>query len=111
MWRKNMRGRARGCSGCPLQPESIESPSARVHHAIEQQVEKLYPGRFTNAEINSLENLRGIPNPTNSKVHLSIIRKVWNRFYKDYPSATREQILKKVAEIDKMHGSIFVPPR
>lgn len=32
-----------------------------VHHAIEQQVLKRYPGLFTKADIHALDNLRGIP--------------------------------------------------
>ena len=32
-----------------------------VHHSIEQQVLKKYPGLFSASEINILDNLRGIP--------------------------------------------------
>ena len=42
-----------------------------VHHAVEQQVLKRYPGVVTEAEIHSLENLRGIPKALNSDLHLS----------------------------------------
>jgi len=33
----------------------------QVHHAIELQVLKHYPGAFTEAELNASENMRGIP--------------------------------------------------
>jgi hypothetical protein len=73
-----------------------------VHHAIEKQVLKYYTGLFTEEEIHSLENLRGIPKSVNHKLHLSKTRKAWNKFYDDYSRdvATREQFLKKAAEID-----------
>jgi RHS repeat-associated protein len=76
-----------------------------VHHAVEQQVLKEFPGLFTEAEIHSLQNLRGIPKEINSNVHLSQIRTEWNAFYRDvgknggYP--TREQVLQKASEIDQ----------
>ncbi|PZU07873.1 MAG: hypothetical protein DI622_17290, partial [Chryseobacterium sp.] len=41
-----------------------------VHHAVEQQVLKRYPGLVTESEMHSLENLRGIPKEINSDVHL-----------------------------------------
>lgn len=81
-----------------------------VHHAVEQQVMKRYPGRFTAAEMHSLQNLRGIPKgQVNSRVHLSEIRKEWNRFYKDHPSATRQQILDHATKIDLKLGTNFNP--
>ena len=81
-----------------------------VHHGVEQQVLKKYPGRFTEAEIHSLENLRGIPKSINSDVHLSKIRKAWNRFYDANPNATRQQILDEATRIDRLFGSQFDPP-
>jgi hypothetical protein len=60
-----------------------------VHHAIEQQVMTRYPGVITEAELHSLENLRGIPKGINSDVHLSKIRKEWNEFYRTNPTATK----------------------
>ena len=80
-----------------------------VHHAIEQQVLKKYPGRFTEMEIHALDNLRGIPKTINSDIHLSKIRKEWNAFYKDHPKATRQQIINKADEIDDMFGKQFTP--
>ncbi|BBB90457.1 hemagglutinin repeat-containing protein [Methylomusa anaerophila] len=86
-----------------------------VHHAIEQQVLKRFPGLFTEAELNSLGNLRGIPKEINSEVHLSAIRKEWNNFYKQIDQGlinpTKEAFYKKAKEIDEMLGSKFNPPK
>ncbi|MYX07807.1 hypothetical protein GTW98_13500 [Streptomyces sp. SID8375] len=84
-----------------------------IHHAVEQQVLKRYPNVFRADEINSVENLRGIPNQINSKVHLSDIRKEWNDFYKLHPSAnppTRQELLDKATDIDNKFGKQFDPP-
>ena len=85
-----------------------------VHHAVEQQVLTKFPGAVTEAEIHSLENLRGILNTINSDVHLSQIRVEWNRFYKPFiegrTSPTKAQLLEKAAEIDAKFGSRFTPP-
>jgi hypothetical protein len=85
-----------------------------VHHAVEQQVLTKFPGVVTEAEIHSLENLRGIPKAINSDVHLSQIRVEWNRFYKPFiesgTSPTKAQLLEKAAEIDAKFGSKFTPP-
>ncbi|MCA3078640.1 MAG: LysM peptidoglycan-binding domain-containing protein [Rhodocyclaceae bacterium] len=81
-----------------------------VHHAVEQQALKLYPSQVTASEINSLENLRGIPIEINSKLHLSTVRKEWNRFYLANPDATKAQLLQKATEIDMRYGSQFNPP-
>jgi RHS repeat-associated protein len=85
-----------------------------VHHAIEQQVLKEFPGVMTEAEIHSLENLRGIPKSINSDVHLSQIRIEWNRFYEPFRKAgtapSKSQLLQKASEIDRKYGSMFVPP-
>ncbi|MCD0442250.1 hypothetical protein LO763_01245 [Glycomyces sp. A-F 0318] len=81
-----------------------------VHHAVEQQIMKRYPGRFTASELHSLQNLRGIPKgQVNSRVHLSEIRKEWNQFYKDHPNATRQQILDHATKVDLKLGSNFNP--
>jgi hypothetical protein len=63
-----------------------------VHHRVEQKVLRKYPGLFSRADIDNLSNLVGIPKAVNSKVHLSIIRKAWNRFYDNYPNASRSDI-------------------
>jgi RHS repeat-associated protein len=82
-----------------------------VHHAIEQQVLKRYPGLFTESEIHALENLRGIPKSSNARLHLSEIRRAWNEFYRSNASPTRQQIIDFAAELDKTLGSGFIPPR
>ncbi|AZA62810.1 RHS repeat domain-containing protein [Chryseobacterium indoltheticum] len=81
-----------------------------VHHAVEQQVLKRYPGVVTTSEIHSLENLRGIPKSINSGVHLSQIRKMWNRFYKQNPNPSKQQLLNQATIIDQKFGSQFLPP-
>jgi hypothetical protein len=82
-----------------------------VHHAIEQQVLRRYPGTFTRQQIHSLENLRGIPKEINSRLHLSQIRREWNRFYKAHPTATAEEIRFQAARIDSLYGHEFMPAR
>jgi hypothetical protein len=81
-----------------------------VHHAVPQQVLSDCPGLFTEAEIHSLENLRGIPNERNSDLHLSQITREWRRFFKVNPNLTREQVLQKATEIDLKYGRFFKPP-
>jgi hypothetical protein len=44
-----------------------------VHHAVPQKTLATYFDEVTEAEIHSLENLRGIPNELNSSLHLSQI--------------------------------------
>jgi len=81
-----------------------------VHHAVEQQVLKRYPGLFTKKEIHSIKNLRGIPKQLNSGLHLSEIRKSWNGFYKNNPNPTKNQVLQHAQTIDKNFGHLFDPP-
>jgi RHS repeat-associated protein len=80
-----------------------------VHHAIEQQVLNNFPGLFSPEEIHSLSNLRGIPNEYNDSLHLSLIRKEWDQFYRDNPTATRRQFFSKRTAIDKKFGCYFNP--
>jgi len=82
-----------------------------VHHAVEQQILTRYPGVVSEAEIHSLENLRGIPKTINSEVHLTQIRREWNQFYRQNSSPTKGQMLQKATDIDKKYGSQFQPPR
>ena len=84
--------------------------SVVVHHAIEQQVLKKYPELFSLEEIHALENLRGIPKEINSDLHLSKIRKDWNRFYRNHPNPTKEEIINYMIELDKKYGENFNPP-
>lgn len=83
-----------------------------VHHAVEQNVLVLYPGKFSESEIHSLENLRGIPNNINATLHLRDIRLLWQDFYKTHPpeSTSRADILKFATKVDRMLGYSFVPP-
>src|SRR5207245_11323859 len=66
-----------------------------VHHAVEQQALIRYPGLFSEAEIHSVENLRGIPLDLNARLHNSLIKKEWNEFYRLNPAkiATRHKLL------------------
>ena len=80
-----------------------------VHHAVEQQILRLYPGLFKEAEIHPLEHLRGIPIELNSVLHLSQIRKEWNAFYKAHPTATRQQMCDEATRIDSLFGGQFNP--
>ncbi|RVU23083.1 type IV secretion protein Rhs [Streptomyces antnestii] len=81
-----------------------------VHHAIEQQVLKRYPGLFSPNEIHSLENLRGIPKgDINSRIHLSEIRVSWNEFYRTHPNPTRQEVLDHVTHVDDSLGNWFNP--
>jgi hypothetical protein len=67
-------------------------------------------GLFTQNEIHSYENLRGIPKNLNSDLHLSKIRKEWNKFYRDNPFPSKEEILNKRNAIDNAFGHVFNPP-
>ncbi|WP_217614719.1 putative T7SS-secreted protein [Cellulomonas sp. GbtcB1] len=85
-----------------------------VHHAVEQSVLRRYPGVVTESQMHSLENLRGIPNDANPRVHLSEIRRLWNRFYEDFPSGgaapTTDDLLDYATSIDLQVGQRFLPP-
>ena len=80
-----------------------------VHHAIEQQVLKRYPGLFSPEELHSLENLRGIPRAINNRFHLSILRRAWNAFYRTYANPTRQQVQDYTSRIDRRYGRHFEP--
>jgi hypothetical protein len=82
-----------------------------VHHAVEQQILNRYPGVVSPQEMHSLNNLRGIPIALNSDIHLSKIRKDWNRFYKNNPNPTKNDIINKAKEIDRLYGNYFLPKR
>ncbi|HEX5750903.1 MAG TPA: hypothetical protein VFZ09_32055 [Archangium sp.] len=81
-----------------------------VHHSIEQQVLKKYPGLFTEAEIHSLKNLRGVPKSINPDLHLSKLRRAWNDFYRTHLNPTRQQVTDFAAQLDKQFGGLFEPP-
>ncbi|WP_255985819.1 S-type pyocin family protein [Vibrio campbellii] len=80
-----------------------------VHHAVEQQVLLRYPDIVTESEMHSLENLRGIPKEKNSTLHLSKIRREWNRFYRTNPSASKQDLLDYAEQIDNKWGHEFTP--
>jgi hypothetical protein len=81
-----------------------------VHHAVEQRVLQRYPGLITEAEIHSLENLRGIPKEINNALHLSMIRSEWNEFDRQHQNPTKEQLIQKATDIDVKYGHSFMPP-
>jgi hypothetical protein len=81
-----------------------------VHHAVERQTLTLFPGKVTPSELHSLENLRGIPKDSNGELHLSQIRKIWNRFYLENRSPSKQQLLDQATKIDDMFGHLFKPP-
>ncbi|MCW3071232.1 MAG: hypothetical protein JWO44_1122 [Bacteroidetes bacterium] len=81
-----------------------------VHHAVEQDILEKFPNLISESEMHSIENLRGIPKEINPDIHLSQIRKEWNRFYKDFPKPTKQELLNKATEIDNKFGYLFDPP-
>jgi hypothetical protein len=81
-----------------------------VHHAIEQSVLHNYPGVISEAELHSLQNLRGIPKELNNTLHLSDIRKIWDNFYDTHPTLSLEDLMRKATEIDNRYGHLFEPP-
>ena len=84
--------------------------SVVVHHAIEQQILKRHPNLFSLDEIHALENLRGIPKEVNNDIHLSKIRRDWNRFYRNNPNPTKEEVINYMIDLDKKYGENFNPP-
>ena len=90
------------------------NPDARgevedVHHAIPKAVLNRYPGRFTAEEINGASYLRGIPNSQVRTLHRTLGLE-WNKFYRSYPDASREEILRWMQLLDERYGSQFIPP-
>jgi hypothetical protein len=81
-----------------------------VHHLIEQLVSVRFPGLITEAAMHSLENRRGIPKELNSMLHLSIIRREMNTFYKRNPEMTVQKLFEQAAEIDRKYRKLFNPP-
>ena len=97
--------------------QSLQGNGFVIHHAIEKAVLKptnRFYGIFTEAEIHSIQNLRGISPEINSTLHLSQIRLEWNKFYNQFPLGgvlpTQQQFLDKATEIDNMFGGLFSPP-
>lgn len=82
-----------------------------MHHAVEQSVRTRYPHlNITDAEMHSLENLRGIPKEMNPELHLREIRKAWNEWYKSNPAPTKQEVLDFATNMDDRFGHLFVPP-
>ena len=52
---------------------------------IPQAIMKRFPNLFTWGEMNALSNFRGVPNAINSEFHLSLLNRLWNNFYRNYP--------------------------
>jgi hypothetical protein len=92
----------------------LKEEVGQVHHAVEQQVLTRYPGVVTADELNSLENLRGIPlGPDGYELHQSDIRRYWDAFYDSFDEAgrvpTKEDLLSMAKQIDDMFGRDFIP--
>lgn len=93
----------------------IPTDQVVVHHAVERQAfETKYKSlKLTESEMNSLENLRGIPKDVNSEIHLKAIRKRWNEFYSlnpDGPNMTKQKLLDFAKKVDDEFGHLFLPP-
>jgi hypothetical protein len=71
---------------------------------------KKFPGLFTKAEIHALKNLRGVPNVKNCALHLGLIRRMWNFFYRNNPNPSKGDILNWAKLIDWLFGHNFTPP-
>ena len=69
-----------------------------------------FDGVVTEAEMNSLANLRGIPNVINRDAHLSQITTLWKEFYTEHPTATKQELLDFAKQIDDKFGHLFDPP-
>lgn len=98
-------------------PDNEFAPRSNVvHHAVEQNVLRKYvpPLEITPGMMNSVENLRGIPSDMNAGVHLSGIRRMWNRFYAHYDRIgevpTAEALLDYASLVDDAFGDLYIPP-
>ena len=73
----------------PQYPNNGANSGIEIHHAKPQAILKKYPGLFTRAELDQLDNLRGIDEQANGGwMHRSSIYKSWRSFYKSHPAAT-----------------------
>ncbi len=97
-----------------------ERPSIEVHHAVPQEVLKLYNTLFSEAEIHSLENLRGLrigyELPDGRTLHRRAIhRDYWKDFLDEHPFddqskwPTRQEILDHATGVDDIYGNLFIP--
>ncbi len=93
-----------------IYPEYTKHSSDLVlHPAIPPFIAKQSPKLFSNAELNSVTNLRGICKLDNNSVHLPIIR-AWVRFLLAHNRPTRKEIIDQAQKIDKLWGAKFYPP-
>jgi hypothetical protein len=81
-----------------------------VHHAVPQQIRTLRPDLFSEMEIHSIQNLRGIPTGMERTLH-PMITKEWNTFFRANPasSLTRNKLLEEATRIDQTYGHFFNP--
>ncbi|MCW1916977.1 zeta toxin family protein [Luteolibacter sp. GHJ8] len=82
-----------------------------VHHAVEQQMSEKYGGPIPEEEMNSLENLRGIPIDLNTDLHLRMIRMDLNDLYSQFKGwPPKEELLRFARIIDQRYGHLYIPP-
>jgi hypothetical protein len=104
-------------------------PGGDVHHAIELQVLDMYPGVYTEAELNALANMRGVPPELlgRKQLHNSEIRSKWDQAYErldaelkqrglepghpDYDKTVRQHITDARNQIDHFLGPFFSESR
>jgi hypothetical protein len=103
VWAHNARYRSNFFNQWPLFKGLVV-----VHHRIEQQVLKLYPGLFTRRELDAVHNLRGIPNGINRDFHLGELRRIWNTFYKRHPNANKDDFKRFADIIDRFFSNRFI---
>ncbi len=77
----------------------LEGDNAAKFHfkIIPNEVQYRYPGLFTSKELSSTSNLFPIKTPTAS--HLEDARFQWAVFYKNHPSASKEEVTRRGREI------------
>ncbi len=65
----------------------------QVHHAIELQALRRYPGVFTPGELNSFTNMRGIPAEVGGRrqLHNAKVREMWDRHYRQLDQTIRRR--------------------
>jgi hypothetical protein len=101
----------------------------QVHHAIELNVLDRYPGVFTESELNSFPNMRGIGTELNNRrqLHNSKIREFWDAHYnrmdreiqakgltpgtKQYKRFVSDNLTEARREIDELLGQFFTEYR
>jgi len=83
-----------------------------IHHALPQSLRDKYPGLFKAREIHSEKYLSGIPRTAkvNGEWVHKLITDSWEKFKYENPTATRQQIMQHMHELDEEYGRYFVPP-